>query len=161
FYVKFKKAKPLKDTFVELMPHKVIRRIASTNNLDSLRILIVEDNKINMFLAKTLVKRIIPNAIILEAIDGQEGVEQFEINNPDLILMDIQMPIKNGYDATIEIRSHKKGDKVPIIALTAGIMVGEKDKCLEFGMNDYVSKPIIEDDLDAILHKWLPQKQLS
>ncbi|HKO77351.1 MAG TPA: PAS domain S-box protein, partial [Flavobacterium sp.] len=161
FFVKFKKAEPLKDTFVELMPHKAIPRIPSTNNLDALRILIVEDNKINMFLAKTLVKRIIPNAIILEAIDGQEGVEQFEINNPDLILMDIQMPIKNGYDATIEIRSHKKGDKIPIIALTAGIMVGEKDKCLEFGMNDYVSKPIIEDDLDVILHKWLSQKQLS
>jgi PAS domain S-box-containing protein len=161
FFVKFKKAQPLKDTFVELMPHKTIRKVASTNNLDALRILIVEDNKINMFLAKTLVKRIIPNAIILEAIDGQEGVEQFEINNPDLILMDIQMPIKNGYDATIEIRSHNKGEKIPIIALTAGIMLGEKDKCLEFGMNDYVSKPIVEDDLDAILHKWLPQKQLS
>jgi|GEM_PF-939030 len=160
FFVKFKKAEPLKDTFVELMPHKAIRKIESSSNLDVMRILIVEDNKINMFLAKTLVKRIIPNAIILEAIDGQEGVEQFEINNPDLILMDIQMPIKNGYDATIEIRSHKKGDKVPIIALTAGIMVGEKDKCLEFGMNDYVSKPIVEDDLDAILRKWLPQKQL-
>lgn len=161
FFVKFKKAQPLKDNFAELMPHKTIRKVASTNNLDALRILIVEDNKINMFLAKTLVKRIIPNAIILEAIDGQEGVEQFEINNPDLILMDIQMPIKNGYDATIEIRSHKKGEKIPIIALTAGIMVGEKDKCLEFGMNDYVSKPITEDDLDAILHKWLPKKQLS
>lgn len=160
FFVKFKKAEPLKDAFAELMPHKAIRKISSTNNMDSLRILIVEDNKINMFLAKTLVKRIIPNAIILEAIDGQEGVEQFEINNPDLILMDIQMPIKNGYDATIEIRSHKKGDKIPIIALTAGIMVGEKDKCLEFGMNDYVSKPITEDDLDLILRKWLPQKQL-
>lgn len=161
FFVKFKKAEPLKDAFAELMPHKAIRKITSANNMDSLRILIVEDNKINMFLAKTLVKRIIPNSIILEAIDGQEGVEQFEINNPDLILMDIQMPIKNGYDATVEIRSHKKGDKIPIIALTAGIMLGEKDKCLEFGMNDYVSKPITEDDLDVILHKWLPQKQLS
>ncbi|MDR6845998.1 PAS domain S-box protein [Flavobacterium granuli] len=160
FFVKFKKAKPLNDAFVELIPHKAIQKIASANNLDVLRILIVEDNKINMFLAKTLVKRIIPNAIILEAMDGQEGVEQFEINNPDLILMDIQMPIKNGYDATIEIRSHKNGDKIPIIALTAGIMVGEKDKCLEFGMSDYISKPITEDDLDGILHKWLPQKQL-
>ncbi|PJJ07271.1 PAS domain S-box-containing protein [Flavobacterium sp. 1] len=160
FFIKFKKVAAPKDTFAELMPQKTIRKIANTNSLGTSRILIVEDNKINMFLAKTLVKRIIPNAIILEASDGQEGVEQFEINNPDLILMDIQMPIKNGYDATIEIRKHKKGDKIPIIALTAGIMVGEKDKCLEYGMNDYVSKPIIEEDLDAILQKWMLQKQL-
>ncbi|WP_281637751.1 PAS domain-containing hybrid sensor histidine kinase/response regulator [Flavobacterium marginilacus] len=155
FLVKFKKAEPPKDTFADLMSNKVISKIEGSNNLGILRILIVEDNKINMFLAKTLVKRIIPNAIILEAMDGQEGVEQFKINNPDLILMDIQMPIKNGYDAAVEIRNHKKGCELPIIALTAGIMVGEKDKCLEFGMNDYISKPIIEDDLEAVLRRWL------
>jgi len=163
FSVKFKKAEHQHDAFLELTPHKEIQKIEylnNLNNLDALRILIVEDNKINMFLAKTLVKRIIPNAIILEAMDGEEGVEQFEIHKPDLILMDVQMPIKNGYDASIEIRNQKDGDKIPIIALTAGIMLGEKDKCLEYGMNDYVSKPIIEDDLDAILRKWLPQKQL-
>ena len=114
-----------------------------------------------MFLTKTLVKRIIPDAVILEASDGKIAIEQLEMNKPDLILMDIQMPIKNGYEATMEIRSQEGGDKIPIIALTAGIMVGEKDKCLEFGMNDYVSKPIIEDDLDLIVRKWLPQKQLS
>jgi PAS domain S-box-containing protein len=155
FFIKFKKAQPINDNFVELMP-QAIKKARNAKKLDVVRILIVEDNKINMFLAKTLVKRIVPNAIILEGRDGQEGVEQFEMNKPDLILMDIQMPIKNGYDATLEIRSFKNGNKVPIIALTAGIMVGEKDKCLEFGMNDYVSKPIVEDDLDAIIHKWLP-----
>ncbi|REH01035.1 PAS domain-containing hybrid sensor histidine kinase/response regulator [Flavobacterium aquicola] len=156
FYIKFKKAQPINDSFVELTAVNEMQKVRKAKKLDILRILIVEDNKINMFLAKTLVKRIMPNAVILEGRDGQEGVEQFEINNPDLILMDIQMPIKNGYDATREIRALKNGDKVPIIALTAGIMVGEKDKCLEFGMNDYVSKPIIEDDLDVIIHKWLP-----
>ncbi|PKB17962.1 PAS domain S-box protein [Flavobacterium sp. 5] len=156
FFIKFKKAEPIKENFTELATHRVIKKIEKTKNLDAYRILIVEDNKINMFLAKTLVKRIIPNAVILEGRDGQEGVEQFEVNKPDLILMDIQMPIKNGYEATLEIRALKNGDKIPIIALTAGIMLGEKDKCLEFGMNDYVSKPIIEDDLDVIIHKWLP-----
>ncbi|WP_281228597.1 PAS domain S-box protein [Flavobacterium aquiphilum] len=161
FLIKFKKANPIKDTYVELTPQKEIRKIEYANNLEALRILIVEDNKINMFLTKTLVKRIIPNAVILEATDGKLAIDQLEINKPDLILMDIQMPIKNGYEATMEIRNHKGADKIPIIALTAGIMVGEKDKCLEFGMNDYVSKPIIEDDLDLIFRKWLPQKQLS
>jgi CheY-like chemotaxis protein len=85
-------------------------------------------------------------------------VEQFEINDPNLILMDIQMPIKNGYEATVEIRKLNTGKKIPIIALTAGIMVGEKDKCLEYGMNDYVSKPIVEDDLEVIIHKWLSKE---
>jgi len=156
FFIKLKKAQPIQDNFVELPTLEAIK-IEKHAKLDGLQILIVEDNKINMFLAKTLVKRIIPNAVILEGRDGQEGVEQFEMNNPDLVLMDIQMPIKNGYDAAFEIRNLKNGDKVPIIALTAGIMVGEKDKCLEFGMNDYVSKPIIEDDLDVVIHKWLPK----
>ena len=155
FFIKFKKAQPINDSFTELMP-TAIKKVRKAKKLDVVRILIVEDNKINMFLAKTLVKRIVPNAIILEGRDGQEGVEQFEMNKPDLILMDIQMPIKNGYDATLAIRALKNGSKVPIIALTAGIMVGEKDKCLEFGMNDYVSKPIVEDDLEIIIHKWLP-----
>jgi PAS domain S-box-containing protein len=158
FFVKFKIAEHQESNFAELTSSVGIPKAKYLNNLEALRILIVEDNKINMFLAKTLVKRIIPNAIILEAMDGKEGIEQFEIYKPDLILMDVQMPIKNGYDASIEIRKHKEGDKIPIIALTAGIMAGEKDKCLEFGMNDYVSKPIVEDDLGVILRKWLPQK---
>ncbi|MGQ7944713.1 response regulator [Flavobacterium sp. WC2509] len=157
FFIKFKKAEPIKDIFVELNTPRVIQKIEREKTIGAFRILIVEDNKINMFLAKTLVKRIVSNAVILEAGDGQEGIEQFEINKPDLILMDIQMPIKNGYDATREIRALKNGCKIPIIALTAGIMVGEKDKCIEFGMNDYVSKPIIEDDLDIIINKWLPK----
>jgi PAS domain S-box-containing protein len=155
FLIKFKIGKPNNDSFVELAPNTTVKKIERTNNMDAIRILIVEDNKINMFLAKTLVKRIVPNAIILEARNGQEGVEQFELNSPDLILMDIQMPIKNGYEATVEIRKQNTGMKIPIIALTAGIMVGEKDKCLEYGMNDYVAKPIVEDDLETIINKWL------
>ncbi|WP_281239348.1 PAS domain S-box protein [Flavobacterium praedii] len=157
FHINFKKANALKEVYVELSGPRKIQKIMNPKNLESLRILIVEDNKINMFLAKTLVKRIVPNAVILEATDGQEGIEHFEINKPDLILMDIQMPIKNGYEATVEIRNHKSGKNIPIIALTAGIMVGEKDKCLEYGMNDYVSKPIVESDLEGILQKWLPK----
>ncbi|WP_264563740.1 PAS domain S-box protein [Flavobacterium sp. N3904] len=158
FSIKFKKVEPIKDTFRELAHPTVIRKVKTVKNINVLRVLIVEDNKINMFLAKTLVKRIIPNVIILEASDGQEGIEQFELNKPDLVLMDIQMPIKNGYEATVEIRKLKKGKNTPIIALTAGIMVGEKDKCIEYGMNDYISKPIIEDDLENVIHKWIPEE---
>ncbi|WPR71030.1 PAS domain S-box protein [Flavobacterium sp. NG2] len=117
-------------------------------------VLLVEDNKINMLLAKTLIKKIIPNCTINEAYNGEEAIEQCNVKNVDLIFMDIQMPIKNGYEATAEIRKNKKFAKIPIIALTAGILVGEKEKCFEYGMNDYLSKPIIFTDLEQILHKW-------
>jgi CheY-like chemotaxis protein len=69
--------------------------------------------------------------------------------------MDIQMPNKNGYEATDEIRKLKDSENIPIIAITAGIMVGDKEKCIESGMNDYLPKPIIQSDLEKMLHKWL------
>jgi CheY-like chemotaxis protein len=72
--------------------------------------------------------------------------------------MDIQMPNKNGYEATDEIRKMEGNEDVPIIAITAGIMVGEKEKCIQAGMNDYLAKPIIQIDLEKILYKWLTKK---
>lgn len=120
-----------------------------------IQILIVEDNPINMFLAKTLVKKMVPNGTIYEAINGAEAIEQFKNNPLDLILMDVQMPIKNGYEASTEIRTLEDKSHIPIIALTAGIMLGEKEKCFEFGMNDYLSKPIIFNELETLLKKWI------
>lgn len=123
--------------------------------LKNYKIFIIEDNKINMLLAKTLVKQIIPNATIYEAENGKLAVEKFEIIKPDLILMDVQMPIMNGYEATEAIRNRTKGQFIPIIALTAGTIVGEKEKCLEAGMDDYLSKPIIKEILQTKVIKWL------
>lgn len=119
-----------------------------------LKILIVEDNKINMLLIKTLLMKLMPNCTLIEAINGSEAVEKFHAEFPDLILMDIQMPEKNGYEATVGIRKIANFN-VPIIALTAGIVLGEKEKCIEFGMNDYLSKPIIKGELEQILLKWV------
>ncbi|WP_016989795.1 PAS domain S-box protein [Flavobacterium sp. ACAM 123] len=132
--------------------------ISETNVIQSIsdkKVLIVEDNKINMLLAKTLVRKIILNCTIYQAMDGNEAVECFKKEKPDVILMDIQMPNKNGYEATHEIRKLAGGSTVPIIAITAGIMTGDKEKCLEEGLDDYLSKPIIEFDLEQILMKWL------
>lgn len=120
---------------------------------ENYKILIVEDNKINMLLAKTLLKQIIPNGSIFEASNGKEAVDKFEIIKPDLIIMDVQMPIMNGYEATIEIRKSNLGKNVPIIALTAGTVIGEREKCIESGMNDYLSKPIIKAKLESIITK--------
>jgi PAS domain S-box-containing protein len=124
-------------------------------NYYEVTVLIVEDNKINMLLAKTLVQKIIPNCKITEAFDGSQAVKKVLNEKIDLILMDIHMPIKNGYDAAMEIRKFNKTKRIPIIALTAGVFNGEKEKCLASGMNDFLSKPIVKKDLESILLKWL------
>lgn len=155
FVVKFKRAihkKNIDSILADIINNDAI---ILTDALRNRKILIVEDNKINMLLAKTLVKRIVQNCIILEAKDGNEAVELYIKEQPDVILMDIQMPNKNGYEAAEEIRKLKDSENIPIIAITAGIMVGDKEKCLEAGMNDYLPKPIIQTDLEKMLYKWL------
>jgi CheY-like chemotaxis protein len=119
------------------------------------KVLIAEDNKINMLLAKTLIKKILNNCDLIEASNGSDAVILADEKIPDLILMDIQMPIQNGYDATLEIRKNEKTKHIPVIALTAGVLNGEKEKCMEYGMSDYVTKPIIQDQLETVLLKWL------
>ena len=122
---------------------------------NQLNVLLVEDNLVNMYLAKTLLKRIIPNATIFEAVDGNEAILLFQKEAINIILMDVQMPKKNGYDATIAIRNLEKEQHIPIIALTAGIMNGEKAKCIEVGMNDFLSKPIIQTELHHVIQRWI------
>ena len=144
--------------------HKSIPKFTSTEREDNtlfnidyyeVTVLIVEDNKINMLLAKTLVQKIIPNCNIVEAFDGSQAVKKVLNEKIDLILMDIHMPIKNGYEAAMEIRKFNTTKRIPIIALTAGVFNGEKEKCLAAGMNDFLSKPIVKKDLENILLKWL------
>ncbi|MDI6032929.1 PAS domain S-box protein [Flavobacterium sp. LB2P84] len=158
FIIRFKKSKHKKN--IDLLSVNMINEnaVISIDRLSDKKILIVEDNKINMLLAKTLVKRIVSNCTIFEAKDGNEAVEQYIKEQPDVILMDIQMPNKNGYEATDEIRKLKDSENIPIIAITAGIMVGDKEKCFQAGMDDYLPKPIIQADLEKILHKWLDKK---
>lgn len=118
------------------------------------KVLLVEDNKINMLLAKTLIKQIIPNCLITEAYDGKQGLDKFIETDPDMILMDVQMPVMNGYETSVAIRKIQKRH-IPIIALTAGTVVGEREKCMEAGMDDYASKPIIKETLEKIIRNWI------
>jgi CheY-like chemotaxis protein len=108
-----------------------------------------------MFLANTIIQRMIPNASIHQASDGEEAIEHFKNNEYNLILMDVQMPKRNGYEAADEIRKLETTKRTPIIALTAGIMLGEKEKCLQVGMDDYLPKPIMQNDLEIVLKKWI------
>ncbi|MGV9004777.1 PAS domain S-box protein [Flavobacterium sp.] len=132
--------------------HETILHIQSDKTIN---ISIIEDNKINLLLAKTLVKQIIPNSVILEFENGQLFLNDLESIEVDLILMDIQMPILNGYETTVKIRKKSQYNNVPIIALTAGIVAGEKEKCLSMGMNDYLSKPFNKENLKNVLNNWI------
>jgi len=156
FVIKLKKVNDIKDLSKEVNTNNTnVTNLSQLDKLESKKILIVEDNKINMFLARTLVKRILPNCIILEAVDGEAAVEFYKKEIPDLILMDIQMPNMNGYEATTEIRALETNFRTPIIAVTAGILIGEKEKCFESGMDDYMAKPIIINELERLLATWL------
>jgi PAS domain S-box-containing protein len=121
-----------------------------------LHILIAEDNAVNMLLAKTILKRITPNAQIIEAGSGTAAVAACQAQWPDLILMDVQMPEMSGYDATRQIRLMQGERSVTIIALTAGNVKGEKEKCLAAGMDDFAVKPVIENTLVQLFRQWLP-----
>jgi PAS domain S-box-containing protein len=141
----------------KIVEETIIKEPSSKKELQQLqyKILIVEDNKINLLLAKTLVQKISPNAEIYEATNGEKAIHQAQTILPDLIIMDIQMPIMNGYEATIEIRKIPQLKDTPIIALTAGTIIGEKERCIEVGMNDYASKPIIKEELENVLSNWI------
>ncbi|MEI6060281.1 MAG: response regulator [Bacteroidota bacterium] len=139
--------------FPEIITSTPIKMQIIDNRL--ITILIAEDNKVNMLLARSILGGMFPNATIVEAYDGQSAIEKFKIHSPDIVFMDVQMPVMNGYEATQEIRKLENSRAVPIIALTAGTVKGERDKCLAAGMDDYVSKPIIKNSIDLIIEKWL------
>ncbi|MNL12141.1 Aerobic respiration control sensor protein ArcB [compost metagenome] len=123
---------------------------------DHIQVLIAEDNAVNMLLAKTIVRRIAPNATIFEAKNGLEALELYKTTKIDIILMDIQMPEMNGYEATKKIRGVKKQNiHTPIIALTAGNVKGEKEKCFAAGMDDFISKPVVAHTIALSLKRWL------
>ena len=120
-------------------------------------ILIAEDVEMNMELARLIVEGILPDANVIGASNGEEAVASYVKHNPDLILMDIQMPLMDGYIATGEIRKleMQTGRRVPVIALTARAMKGEKDVCLQAGMDDYLAKPIHRERMREVFEQYL------
>ncbi|MEI6385919.1 MAG: response regulator [Spirochaetota bacterium] len=126
---------------------------------DGVLILIVEDNTINLALAKALVQRIAVGCRVATARNGEEAMDAFTSERPVLIYMDLQMPIKDGFEAADEIRQLEKADgtRIPIIALTGGSADGERDNCIKAGMDDFLLKPIGPDDLRISLERWLPE----
>ena len=122
------------------------------------RILLAEDNITNQQVAVGILRKL---GLRADAVaNGAEAVKALETLPYDLVLMDVQMPEMNGLEATRHIRNPQsavQNHQIPIIAMTAGAMQGDREKCLEAGMNDYVSKPISPLALSEALDKWLPR----
>ncbi len=130
----------------------------SFSDSKSHKIMIVEDNPVNMKLAMSLINHVIPGADMYNAENGAEAVRMYQMVMPDLIFMDIQMPVMNGYEATKQIRLIEKDLKVnqaPVIALTAGIISESREKAFESGMNDFLSKPLLLQGIESVTQKWL------
>jgi len=123
--------------------YKSLVNVDKTNVVKGLNILVVEDNELNQKYARKVLK----NADnISVAYNGQEAIDKVMANKYDIILMDLRMPIMNGFDVTAHLRNVLK-ITTPIIALTAHSLIGEAAKCMEYGMNDYLSKPYKADEL--------------
>lgn len=129
--------------------------LASALGQKALTILAVDDSQMNLFLAESLVSTLLPNSTCLLAASGREAEEIAQNQAIDLVLMDVQMPEMSGYEATQVLRKMEHLKTVPIIALTAGIVVGERERCLEAGMDDYISKPIDMVQFRSALQQWL------
>lgn len=136
---------------------KLIMPKITHNNLQAFKakILLVEDNFINQQIALSMLARIGLNAVVVT--DGIEAIKAVQEDSYDLILMDCQMPEMDGYIATQTIRHLFPNKHIPIIAMTAHALKGDREKCIVAGMDDYLSKPITLKDLSAVLEKWLCQ----
>jgi signal transduction histidine kinase/CheY-like chemotaxis protein len=135
----------------------VVRQVETASGRQrALRVLIAEDNVLNQMLAKRVVQKM--GHYVIVASNGQEAVRLFEEEWPDVVLMDVQMPLMDGFEATAAIRARELagGPAVPIIAMTAHAMQGYREECLNAGMNDYISKPITVEELRRAISRACP-----
>jgi len=124
----------------------------------SLRVLVAEDNLVNQRLVTRLLEK--KGHFVVVAGNGREALEALEKESFDLVLMDVQMPVMDGFEATAAIRKREggKGIRVPVVALTAHAMKGDRGKCLAGGMDGYLTKPIRPQQLDELLEKYLARR---
>ncbi len=135
-------------------PSEASRSVAGKHRWTGYRVLLVEDNEVNrLVVAEQLKSR---GLDVVTARHGLEAVETLARGTFDLVLMDCQMPELDGYGATRRIRqSESASQHLPVVALTASAMVGDRERCLEAGMDDYLSKPFTESELETVLDRWL------
>ena len=115
---------------------------------------VIEDNEKNMKLFRAILK-LIPDVEIFEETSGDLGLELIKSGNPDLIILDIQLPEMSGMDICIELRKIEIFKEIPIIAVTSFAMKGDKERILSAGFNEYISKPIKVNDFRELVKKYL------
>lgn len=133
---------------------EVVREVVSSEQLAGVRVLLAEDNRINQNVARELLESV---GIIVEiANNGQEAVHILQDRGDefDAVLMDVQMPVMDGFQATEALRANPALADLPVIAVTAHAMQGDREKCIDVGMNDYVAKPITPELLFTVLTRW-------
>ena len=135
----------------------ISREAMETELFHQARLLLVEDNAINQQVAVAVLSDV--GFMVDIANNGRIAVEAVEKTRYDAVLMDVQMPEMDGFEATAAIRCNPSHDKLPIIAMTANAMKGDREKCLEVGMDDYVGKPIDQKELFSALKRWLKPRQ--
>jgi PAS domain S-box-containing protein len=129
------------------------------SNLKNVKLMLVEDNPVNSEICMAFLRKVGLDAVVTN--NGLDAIELYAANKFNLILMDVQMPVLSGYDATVRIREYEKQNnlnKTPIIALTANAMVDSKNKCISSGMDDFLVKPFKKDELYQKLYEWLIAK---
>jgi len=120
---------------------------------DALKILVVEDNHVNQRVMQHMLARL--NCAVEIAEHGVEALQKLQQRAYDLIFMDCQMPVMDGYEATAAIRRlDGAAAAIPIVAITANAMAGDRERCLEAGMDDYLSKPATSTQLESMIEKW-------
>ncbi|MBE9561376.1 MAG: response regulator, partial [Proteobacteria bacterium] len=143
-------------TSVSPIPAPVVEESIDISNLD-INILVAEDNKVNQYVTVYMLELIGAKSTVVE--DGSLVIGELKKQDFDIILMDCHMPHMDGFDATRSIREYEKDYQkpaIPIIAVTANTMAGDRNNCLAVGMNDFISKPFKKQALYEILTKWLP-----
>ena len=130
--------------------------IISENDKRKIRILVAEDNPVNQKVAQAMLRKMGLRANVVA--NGQEAVNALQMIPYDLVLMDCQMPEMDGFEATRSIRqegSRALNPQIPIIAMTASNMRGDRDKCIQAGMSDFIAKPVQKRELSEIIDRWL------
>lgn len=134
----------------------------NAGNRPNYKILLVEDNITNRIVARKILEK--SGYTVAEAIQGQKALEMLKTERYDLIFMDMLMPVLNGIETTLRIRSGEAGEaakNIPIVAMTANAMSSDREKCISAGMNDFMSKPVTPDKVRTVLRKWLSRKEKS
>ena len=138
---------------------KQLSRSEAVAKLYGARILLVEDNEFNQEVAQDLLEN--AHMLVDIAVNGKEALKMLDKTAYDGVLMDIQMPIMDGYEATGALRQDNRFQNLPVIAMTANAMLGDQEKCLAAGMNAYISKPIKVMEMFATMAQWISVKQGS